>query len=110
MLALPQHYLPHTHAKENIMNNTIAAPGKAARIARVLALSGLTLAIACGFAELLAGLGYRWGWWHFRTGLQVMRWAANEFALTPKASHTTIAPPASSAIVCVGSCASLAVP
>ena len=50
--------------------------GKTARAASVLALLGLGLALGCGIAELLAGLGYRWGWWHFRTGLQVMRWAA----------------------------------
>lgn len=49
---------------------------KTARAAGVLAVIGLGLAIACGAAELLAGLGYRWGWWHFRTGLQMMRWAA----------------------------------
>jgi uncharacterized protein (DUF1499 family) len=34
------------------------------------------LALACGAGELLAGLGYRWGWWHFRTGIQIMRWSA----------------------------------
>lgn len=70
-----------THAKEIVMSQAAASasssPGKAARIARVFAITGLALAIACGIAELLAGLGYRWGWWHFRTGLQVMRWAAS---------------------------------
>ena len=51
--------------------------GKMARAARLLAITGLVLAIVCGIAELLAGLGYRWGWWHFRTGLLTMRWAAS---------------------------------
>jgi uncharacterized protein (DUF1499 family) len=37
----------------------------------------LGLALACGLGELLAGLGYRFGWWHFRTGIQVMRWSAS---------------------------------
>jgi uncharacterized protein (DUF1499 family) len=49
---------------------------KGARIAAALAWTGLGLALACGLAELLAGLGYRWGWWHFRTGIQIMRWSA----------------------------------
>ena len=53
-----------------------ASGGKGARVARALAWTGLGLALACGVAELLAGLGYRWGWWHFRTGIQIMRWAA----------------------------------
>jgi uncharacterized protein (DUF1499 family) len=25
---------------------------------------------------MLAGLGSRWGWWHFRTGFQILTWAA----------------------------------
>ena len=58
------------------MEATAASGGKGVRIAVVLAWTGLGLALACGLAELLAGLGYRWGWWHFRTGIQVMRWAA----------------------------------
>jgi uncharacterized protein (DUF1499 family) len=49
---------------------------RGARIAVALAWTGLGLALACGLAELLAGLGYRWGWWHFRVGIQIMRWAA----------------------------------
>lgn len=50
--------------------------GTLPRIVRVLAWTGLGVAVACAIAELLAGLGYRFGWWHFRTGIQVMRWAA----------------------------------
>ena len=42
-----------------------------------LARTGLALAVICGLAELLAGLGYRWDWWHFRTGIQIMRWSAS---------------------------------
>ena len=61
------------------MTNTaasVAGGGKGARIAAALAWAGLGLALACGIAELLAGLGYRWGWWHFRAGIQIMRWSA----------------------------------
>jgi uncharacterized protein (DUF1499 family) len=53
-----------------------AGGDRGARIAVVLAWTGLGLALACGLAELLAGLGYRWGWWHFRVGIQIMRWSA----------------------------------
>ena len=55
---------------------TTAGGGRGARIAAALAWTGLSLALACGLAELLAGLGYRWGWWHFRVGIQIMRWSA----------------------------------
>jgi uncharacterized protein (DUF1499 family) len=55
---------------------SVARDGKGARIAAALAWTGLGLALACGIAELLAGLGYRWGWWHFRSGIQIMRWSA----------------------------------
>ena len=55
---------------------TFSSLNKGARVARALAWIGLVVAIASGVAELLAGLGYRWGWWHFRTGLSIMRWAA----------------------------------
>jgi uncharacterized protein (DUF1499 family) len=52
------------------------ASKRVTRIAAVLAWTGLGLAMACGVAELLSGLGYRWGWWHFRTGIQILRWSA----------------------------------
>lgn len=55
---------------------SVAGGGKGARIAAALAWTGLCLALACGLAELLAGLGYRWDWWHFRSGIQIMRWSA----------------------------------
>jgi len=55
---------------------SIAGSGKGARIAVMLAWTGLGLALACGAGELLAGLGYRWDWWHFRSGIQIMRWSA----------------------------------
>ncbi len=51
---------------------SVATGGKGARIAAALAWTGLGLALACDLAELLAGLGYRWGWWHFRSGIQIL--------------------------------------
>ena len=61
------------------MTNTTASMAggdRSARIAVALAWAGLSLALACGAGELLAGLGYRWGWWHFRSGIQILRWSA----------------------------------
>lgn len=61
------------------MTNTIASIAigdRGTRFALALAWTGLGLALGCGVAELLAGLGYRWDWWHFRSGIQVMRWSA----------------------------------
>ncbi len=55
---------------------SVSGSARGARIAVALAWSGLVLALACGAGELLAGLGYRWGWWQFRSGIQIMRWSA----------------------------------
>ncbi|MCE5262148.1 MAG: DUF1499 domain-containing protein [Deltaproteobacteria bacterium] len=41
-----------------------------------LALAGLVLALACGGAELLAGYGVRAGFWDYRLGISLFRWAA----------------------------------
>ena len=41
-----------------------------------VALSGFTLAVLAGVAAALAGFGTRWGWWYFRTGFVILRWAA----------------------------------
>lgn len=40
------------------------------------ALLGFALAVLCLLALALAGLGTRWGWWHFRFGFSLLRWAA----------------------------------
>jgi uncharacterized protein (DUF1499 family) len=42
----------------------------------ILVLAGFALAVSCGIAAVFAGLGSRWGWWHFRTGFVILRWAA----------------------------------
>lgn len=41
-----------------------------------IVLVGLLLALVCGFATMLAGLGSRWGWWYFRKGFTILRWSA----------------------------------
>jgi uncharacterized protein (DUF1499 family) len=55
---------------------SISGSDRGARTAVALAWIGVGLALACGAGELLAGLGYRWGWWHFRSGIQILRWSA----------------------------------
>ena len=52
-----------------------AGVSKGVRIAVVLAWIGVGLALACGIAELLAGPGYRWGWWRLGNGFQIVVWA-----------------------------------
>jgi len=49
---------------------------KGARVAAALARGGLGLAVACGVAVLLAGPGYRLGWWPLGPGIQIVRWSA----------------------------------
>ncbi|MFP5405109.1 MAG: DUF1499 domain-containing protein [Gammaproteobacteria bacterium] len=47
-----------------------------ASLASALAWVGLALAVACGVAELMAGPGYRYGWWGLGVGIQIIRWGA----------------------------------
>jgi len=42
----------------------------------ILRASALTLAVLCAGAALMAGLGTRWGVWHFRSGFTILAWAA----------------------------------
>ncbi|WP_243372242.1 DUF1499 domain-containing protein [Geotalea sp. SG265] len=44
-------------------------------VPRVLVLSGLGLAVAAGLVEISAGIGNRLGWWHFRTGFDLLRFS-----------------------------------
>ncbi len=39
-------------------------------------LVGLALAALAGLGAMLAGFGSRWGWWNFRIGFIILRWAA----------------------------------
>jgi uncharacterized protein (DUF1499 family) len=41
-----------------------------------LAFAVALLALAAAVTMMLAGFGARWGWWHFRTGFQLLRWGA----------------------------------
>ena len=50
--------------------------GKGRRVAVALAWAGLGLAVICGIALLLAGPGYRMGWWRLGPGIQTVRWSA----------------------------------
>jgi uncharacterized protein (DUF1499 family) len=64
---------------EGDMTNTTASTASSARGARTavaFAWIALGVALACGAGELLGGLGYRWAWWHFGTGIRILRWSA----------------------------------
>ncbi len=37
--------------------------------------AGFAFAVLCALAALLAGLGYRWGWWSFGTGFEILQWS-----------------------------------
>jgi uncharacterized protein (DUF1499 family) len=54
---------------------TAASDGNGPRAAVVLAWVGLGLAVGCGIAALLAGPGYRLGWWRLGPGFQTVRWS-----------------------------------
>ncbi len=45
-------------------------------LAEPVRVGGLVLALVCAAAAIFAGLGSRWNWWHFRTGFQILTWAA----------------------------------
>jgi len=36
---------------------------------------GFVIALICAFAALGSGLGYRAGLWHFRTGIEILKWS-----------------------------------
>mgnify|MGYP001612376075 CR=1 FL=1 len=42
------------------------------KLARWLSLLGLVVAIGCALTALGAGLGYRFGWWHYRAGIATL--------------------------------------
>lgn len=44
------------------------------RSVSVIALTGLGLAVLTSFIVIMAGLGSRWDWWHFRTGFAILQW------------------------------------
>jgi len=46
------------------------------RYVSMLRAGAFTLAVLCAIAAAAAGLGTRWGAWHFRTGFTLLAWAA----------------------------------
>lgn len=42
------------------------------KLANLLSLLGLVVAIGCALTALGAGLGYRFGWWHYRAGIATL--------------------------------------
>ena len=44
------------------------------RTVSAFVVTGFSLAILTAVAVMLAGLGSRWGWWHFRTGFDILKW------------------------------------
>jgi len=42
------------------------------KIARIVSIVGLVVAAGCALVALGAGLGYRFGFWHFRTGIATL--------------------------------------
>ncbi len=44
--------------------------------ASALLILGFVLVLVSGMAAVFAGFGTRWGWWNFRTGFTILRWAA----------------------------------
>ncbi len=45
-------------------------------IADAVTWAGFVLALLAGISAVLAGLGSRWGWWHFTTGFLILQAAA----------------------------------
>lgn len=43
-------------------------------VSRMLVLAGLVLAVTAGLVQIFAGIGSRLGWWHFRTGFDLLRY------------------------------------
>jgi uncharacterized protein (DUF1499 family) len=62
------------------MSDTAVTGGRYARLGAPLAAGALGLALACGVAMLLAGVGYRQHWWGVGAGVRTMM-VATGFAL-----------------------------
>lgn len=54
------------------MDSRVSATGKPG--SRWLA-AVVMLTMACAIAAALAGFGHRWGWWDYRAGFGILRWA-----------------------------------
>lgn len=57
-------------------DDTTTIPGRSSpRGLPAAVIAGAVIAALAIVAMALAGLGSRWGWWHFRTGFTVLRWS-----------------------------------
>ncbi|MEO8442535.1 MAG: DUF1499 domain-containing protein [Betaproteobacteria bacterium] len=55
--------------------DTPEAASRKTRLGAVAAGAGFGVAFVAAIAALLAGLGTRWGWWDYRTGFLILRFA-----------------------------------
>jgi uncharacterized protein (DUF1499 family) len=60
-------------AAEGVEGGPVSAAQTWGKLASTLAVAGAAVAV---LLLVSAGPGTRWGWWHFRTGLGFLRWAA----------------------------------
>jgi uncharacterized protein (DUF1499 family) len=59
-----------------LIEHTKAMPETKQNITKTAAYVSVGLAILCVLAAGLSGLGHKWGWWDFRIGFSILRWAA----------------------------------
>ncbi len=53
-----------------------SAAARPSRTGAALFAAGTLVALLALLAVVLSGLGARWGWWHFRDGFTMLRWAS----------------------------------
>lgn len=68
--------MPNRPASTGNMPSAVSASTRSHRPLSRLALLAIVLAVAVGLLGVLAGFGSKWGWWTFRTGFDMLRWAA----------------------------------
>ena len=54
--------------------------------------AALLLVLSSAAAALLAGVGSRAGWWHFRIGFQILTWAAYRGWPAPSSACWVVSP------------------
>jgi uncharacterized protein (DUF1499 family) len=60
----------------NSVGGLIVNGSSARGVVSRLSLYGFGLALLAVLVMMLAGLGSRWGWWHFRVGFAILKWGA----------------------------------
>ncbi|MEE9286488.1 MAG: DUF1499 domain-containing protein [Gammaproteobacteria bacterium] len=50
--------------------------GSKGRAITILAWAGLFISLIGALTAIVSGFGHKWGWWDFRTGFSILRWAA----------------------------------